>query len=99
MDMRQHRGECGVVELAGKAVGASFVVIVAACFAVSEAVRELHGGAGLDVVTFDLTTMDLVSAVAETPANVISTPLRASLAHLVVDRDVDPCAHGAAELA
>jgi hypothetical protein len=75
-DLLRHGDECGVVELAGKAVGASFVGVVAACLAVAEASRELHGGTGLDILTFDLTTTDLVSAVTKSPANVISTPLR-----------------------
>lgn len=44
------RDTCGLVELAGEAVGAAFVGAIAVCLAVTEAVRELHGANGLDVV-------------------------------------------------
>jgi hypothetical protein len=47
-DLRQHRDQCGVTELAGKAVGAAIVGITAACLAIAEATRELHGGTGHD---------------------------------------------------
>lgn len=68
--------ECGLVELAGKAVGASFVGVVAACFAVAEAVREIHGGHGLDVLAVDLTNAQVAHADAEVPADVVALPLR-----------------------
>jgi hypothetical protein len=63
---------CGLVELAGKAVGASFVGIVAACLAVAEATRELHGGAGHDVLTYDLLTAIGNEAPASSIGDVIS---------------------------
>jgi len=66
---------CGVVELAGKAVGASFVGIAAACIAVAEVARELHGGKALDVLTLDLSSWDSASATATPTANVISAEL------------------------
>jgi hypothetical protein len=75
-DLAAHHDQCGVVQLAGKAVGASFVGIVAACLGVAEASRELHGGEGHDIRTLDLTTMDSSTAPATTPANVVSAPIR-----------------------
>jgi hypothetical protein len=75
-DLIARHDQCGMVELAGAAVGASFVGIVAACLAVAEACRELHGGAGLDVLNLDLLTMDSQTAPATRPADVISAQLR-----------------------
>ncbi|WP_103355609.1 hypothetical protein [Amycolatopsis sp. CA-128772] len=67
--------KCGVVELAGTAVGAAFVGVIAACAAIAEACRELHGGVGYEVLNLDLAAMNTVTALADTPADVISTPL------------------------
>jgi hypothetical protein len=39
---------CGLVTLAGQAVGAAFVGMIAACFAVTEPIRRLHGSPGLN---------------------------------------------------
>ena len=66
-----------MVELAGKAVGASFVGITAACLAVAEATRELHGGIGLDITALDLLTLNSDGARAAEPADVISARLLA----------------------
>jgi len=74
-DLKEQHDECGVVELAGKAVGASFVGVVAACIAVAEATRELHGGIGLDLLTLDLTTMVSDFAPASRSWDVVSCPL------------------------
>jgi hypothetical protein len=74
-DLKGHDDECGVVEFAGKAVGASFVGVVAACIAVAEATRELHGGIGLDLLTLDLTTMVSDSAPASQSGDVVRCPL------------------------
>jgi hypothetical protein len=46
--------QCGMVMLANQAVAAAFVGMVAACLAVSEPLRRLHGGAGIDVVSLSL---------------------------------------------
>lgn len=71
------RGDaCGLVELAGKAVGAAFVGAVAACLVVAEAVRELHGGKGLDVVAYSLDIADPSLGAAKAPVDVISLTLR-----------------------
>lgn len=46
--------KCGVTLLAGKAVGAPFVGAVAACLAVSEVLRLLHGGLVFELIDLDL---------------------------------------------
>lgn len=74
-DLQERHDLCGVVQLAGKAVGASFVGITAACLAIAEATRELHDGTGLDILAFDLLTIETNSAPATKPADVISLPL------------------------
>ena len=45
---------CGVTLLAGKAVGAPFVGAVAACLAVAEVLRLLHGGPLHHLIDLDL---------------------------------------------
>jgi hypothetical protein len=75
-DLRRRTDTCGLVELAGKAVGASFVGAVAATLVVSEAIRELHGGHGADITTISLDTLDLTRAPATGDANVVSLPIR-----------------------
>jgi hypothetical protein len=45
---------CGVTLLAGKAVGAPFVGAVAACFAIGEVLRLLHGGPLHHLIDLDL---------------------------------------------
>ncbi|WP_328855387.1 hypothetical protein OHB01_12635 [Microbispora hainanensis] len=74
-DAESRLGRCGVVELAGKAVGAAYVGAIAACLTVAEAVRELHGGPGHDILTLDLVTHDARTASAETRANIVHAPL------------------------
>jgi len=46
--------QCGVTLLAGKAVGAPFVGAVAACFAIAEVLRLLHGGPLHHLIDLDL---------------------------------------------
>jgi hypothetical protein len=53
---------CGVTLLAGKAVGAPFVGAVAACLALSEVLRLLHGGRMHEVVDVDLQALDYRTA-------------------------------------
>jgi hypothetical protein len=74
-DLQERHDSCGVIELAGKAVGASFVGITAACLAIAEATRELHGGIGIDIMTLDLLTLDSHAAPAAHPADVTSAQL------------------------
>jgi hypothetical protein len=78
-DLRRRTDTCGLAELAGKAVGASFVGAVAGTLAVSEAVRELHGGVGADITTISLDTLELVRTSATADANVIALPLKPSV--------------------
>jgi len=49
---------CGMTLLAGKAVGAPFVGAVAACLALSEVLRLLHGGALHGLIDLDLLSPD-----------------------------------------
>jgi hypothetical protein len=74
-DLRHRTDACGLVALAGKAVGASFVWAVAATLAVAEAVRELHGGQGTDVTAVSLDTLELSCAPATSVGEVIPLPL------------------------
>jgi hypothetical protein len=46
--------QCGVTLLAGKAVGAPFVGAIAACFAITEVLRLLHGGPLHHLIDLDL---------------------------------------------
>ena len=54
---------CGVTVLAGKAVGAPFVGAVAACLAISEVLRLLHGGTLHNVIEMDLQSVEHRAAV------------------------------------
>jgi hypothetical protein len=74
-DLAQRADACGLVELAGKAVGASFVGVIAACLAVAESVRELHGGPGHDVLRYDLLTATHTAAPAAQMTDIVSMPL------------------------
>lgn len=71
-DLRALGDACGLVELAGKAVGAAFVGVAAACLAIAEACREMHGATGFDVVTLDLQTGLATAATSDEAADVIS---------------------------
>jgi hypothetical protein len=55
---------CGVVELAGKAVGAAFVGAFTAALCVSEALRVLHGSAPSEVLDADLFALNFRTVVA-----------------------------------
>jgi hypothetical protein len=50
--------KCGITLLAGKAVGAPFVGAVAACLAVSEVLRLLHGAPVHQLIDVDLRSID-----------------------------------------
>ena len=56
---------CGVTLLAGKAVGAPFVGSVAACLAVSEVLRLLHGGQINQMIDLDLRSVEHRTAIAQ----------------------------------
>lgn len=53
---------CGVTLLAGKAVGAPFVGSIAACLALSEVLRLLHGGRLHEVIDLDLQALEYRTA-------------------------------------
>jgi hypothetical protein len=55
--------QCGVTLLAGKAVGAPFVGAVAACLALSEVLRLLHGGNLYQLIDVDLQSVEHRSTV------------------------------------
>jgi hypothetical protein len=55
--------QCGITLLAGKAVGAPFVGAVAACLALSEVLRLLHGGPVHQVIELDLQSIEHRSAI------------------------------------
>lgn len=65
--------QCGVIELAGRAVGAAFVGATAACLAFADVLRALNGSqADMAVLNFDLRDPTNVVAAANTapgPAN------------------------------
>ncbi|MFC8851487.1 hypothetical protein ACFT5D_00260 [Streptomyces sp. NPDC057144] len=63
-DDLSRRDACGAVQLAGTAVGAAFVGVIAACLALAEATRQLLGGVGLDVLSLHLSSADLDTAPA-----------------------------------
>lgn len=50
--------QCGVTLLAGKAVGAPFVGAIAACLAIAEVLRLLHGGTLHELIDLDLASPD-----------------------------------------
>lgn len=50
----EEAARCGMVEVAGKSVGAAFVGVTAACLAIAEVLRSLHHGERSSVVSFDL---------------------------------------------
>jgi hypothetical protein len=54
---------CGVTLLAGKAVGAPFVGAIAACLALAEVLRLLHGGSVHELIDLDLQAVEHRSAV------------------------------------
>jgi hypothetical protein len=56
--------QCGVTLLAGKGVGAPFVGAVAACLALSEVLRLLHGGAIHQLIDLDLQGVEHRSAIS-----------------------------------
>ena len=58
-----HLDRCGVTLLAGKAVGAPFVGAVAACLALAEVLRLLHGGPLYQLIDLDLQSVEYRTAV------------------------------------
>lgn len=63
-DLDRRFDRCGVITLAGKAIGVPFVGTIAACLAVTEALKQLHGLPGSSVAGIDVATGRHVSAPA-----------------------------------
>jgi hypothetical protein len=75
-DLDRRFDRCGVVTLAGKAVGVPFVGTIAACLAVTEALKELHGIPGSEVAGIDVSTGHHVSASSVRHARIAQAALR-----------------------
>jgi hypothetical protein len=54
--------ECGLVNLAGRTVGAPFVGAVTAALTIAEVLRPLHGGLSYEVIDGDLRSLDSFAA-------------------------------------
>lgn len=61
-DLQSRFEQCGVIELAGKAVGVPFVGLVAATIVVAMGIRELHGRGATPARRFDLKSADAYQA-------------------------------------
>ncbi|MCX7523419.1 hypothetical protein OSC27_14180 [Microbacterium sp. STN6] len=70
--------DCGVVTLAGKAIGIPFVGVIAATLAVAEAVKQFHGVPGAEVASIDVATGRHVSAPAIRHPRIAQATLRQS---------------------
>jgi hypothetical protein len=77
---------CGILEVAGKAMGLSFVGTVASAVALAEVMRPLHGGPSMDLVSVDLG--NLTSA---TSRDSVFGPLSFPRFNGQVDCGVDGC--------
>lgn len=75
-NLNRRFNRCGVVTLAGKAIGMPFVGTIAACLAVTEALKELHGLPGSAVAGIDIATGHHVAAPAPRHTRIASIPLR-----------------------
>jgi hypothetical protein len=62
--------ECGLVEIAGTTVGASFVGAVAAAITLSEPLRLLHGGLSYEAIAFSLRSPEHVDVAAQSTSGV-----------------------------
>jgi len=75
-DLDRRFDRCGVVTLAGKAIGVPFVGTIAACLAVTEALKQLHGLPGSVVAGIDLSTGHHMSAPAPRHNRIAPVSLR-----------------------
>jgi hypothetical protein len=55
--------DCGLAQLASRTVGVPFVGLIAATLAISELLRRLHGGEGLELVSGSVTNLGDLNAV------------------------------------
>lgn len=72
---------CGLTELNGIAVGASFIGAIAGALAVAEACRPLHGGVGHAIQCRELRSGETEMVAARAVSAPISVPLTSSRAH------------------
>jgi hypothetical protein len=63
-DLLSRYDTCGVTELAGTAVGAAFVGLIAAVLAIAEVTRPLHEGTASDIVRADLAAWTIQNALS-----------------------------------
>lgn len=67
--------QCGVIDLAGRAVGASFVGVLAAVLGINEALRRIAGAPPMSVLTLDARRPDhAVAAYASSTAGLLAIP-------------------------
>ena len=60
--------ECGLAQLASRAVGVPFVGLIAACLAVSELTRRLNGGVSLEFAAGSVAALEFEVGTSETSA-------------------------------
>jgi len=75
-DLGRRFDRCGIVTLAGKAIGVPFVGTIAACLAVTEALKQLHGIPGSEVAGIDIATAHHVTAPTERHPRIAHSSLR-----------------------
>jgi hypothetical protein len=63
---RQGVDECGLAQLASRTVGVPFVGLIAAVLVVSELLRRLHGGIGLELVSGSVAALRDIETVSTT---------------------------------
>ena len=73
-DLSDGEIECGVIEMAGRSVGAAFVGCVAATLALSEILRALCGGPRFEVLSLSLRSPRQVQAVRNTREDLPTNP-------------------------
>ncbi|TAJ81853.1 hypothetical protein [Reyranella sp.] len=63
---REGMDDCGLAQLASRTVGVPFVGLIAACVAISELLRRLHGGAALELASGSALALENVESVSMT---------------------------------
>ena len=73
-DLSEREIDCGLLEIAGKSVGAAFVGCAAATLVIGEALRVLVGGPRLEVVSLSLSSPALTRASLNEQASAAFNP-------------------------
>ena len=73
-DLTDDEIRCGIIEVAGRSIGAAFVGCVAATFVLSEVLRSLAGGPGIEVLGVTLRSPDKSQASANTLEGIATNP-------------------------